>query len=233
MSVISSTLGLPGDRWATYLACLSSTLGHADRIIPFKNYLTALLLLGEGKSVEALAARLAPAAAKRLHQSLHHFVTEAPWSDSALLAEVRNGVLPVMEKKDPISAWFVEEMMIPINNESGGMLHPFVTMDVPGGVMLQIRNGTVQNFIDLMQRTALDRPIVDQTEMADRYDFSLRWKPGNDQFTGSYHWTPSPSENPLPDLFTAIQDQLGLKLESSEADIDVLVIDHVEKPLME
>ncbi len=120
-----------------------------------------------------------------------------------------------------------------IKNESGRVLHPFIETDVPGGVMLHITNGTVRDFINIMQRTAMDRPIVDQTEMADRYDFSLWWEPGKDQFTGSYHWTPSPSQNRLPDLYTAMQDQLGLTLEPSEADVDVLVIDHVEKPLME
>ena len=68
---------------------LAKAAGHADRATPLKNYCTGLLLPGERKSVEPMAARLAPDNVRRTHQSLHHLVAEAPWSDEAVLGTVR------------------------------------------------------------------------------------------------------------------------------------------------
>src|SRR4051812_42092354 len=64
---------------------LAQAAGHADRAIPLKNYCTGLLLPGERKSVEPIAARLAPDSVRRMHQSLHHVVADAPWSDQTVL----------------------------------------------------------------------------------------------------------------------------------------------------
>ena len=76
-------------RFAAYVEALSSALGHADRKAPLKAYCTGLLLPGERKSVEPMAARVAPGRVQAAHQSLHHFVAKAEWSDAAVLAEVR------------------------------------------------------------------------------------------------------------------------------------------------
>jgi SRSO17 transposase len=56
-----------------------------------------------------MAARLAPDHVQRMHQSLHHFVAQSPWSDADLLRQVRNYVLPAMQKKGPVTAWIVDE----------------------------------------------------------------------------------------------------------------------------
>ena len=82
------------ERFAAYVEALSSALGHADRRAPLKAYCTGLLLPGERKSVEPMAARVAPGAGQAAHQSLHHFVAKAEWSDAAVLAVVRAQVLP-------------------------------------------------------------------------------------------------------------------------------------------
>ena len=70
------------------------------------------------------------------------------------------------------------------------------------------------------------RPVVDQTGLPGRYDFTLRW--GSEQSaepsTGAGGGTDAPS------LFTAIQEQLGLKLKPAKASMEVLVLDHVELP---
>ena len=58
-------------------------------IRPLKNYCTGLLLPGERKSVEPMAARLAPDNVRRMHQSLHHLVADAPWNDEEMLGQVR------------------------------------------------------------------------------------------------------------------------------------------------
>lgn len=72
---------------------IAAVLGHADRREPFAHYCTGLLLPGERKSVEPMAAQVAPDRVRSKHQSLHHFVADAPWSDAALLGAVREYVL--------------------------------------------------------------------------------------------------------------------------------------------
>jgi SRSO17 transposase len=96
-------------RLAAYLDWLAQAAGHADRIPPLRNYCTGLLLDGERKSVEPMAARLAPDHVQSMHQSLHHFVAQAPWSDADMLRQVRNYVLPTMQKNGPVTAWIVDE----------------------------------------------------------------------------------------------------------------------------
>jgi SRSO17 transposase len=88
---------------------LASAAGHADRIEPLRNYCTGLLLDGERKSVEPMAARLAPDHVQRMHESLHHFVAQSPWKDADLLRQVRRYVLPAMQKSGPVAAWIVDE----------------------------------------------------------------------------------------------------------------------------
>jgi SRSO17 transposase len=96
-------------RLAAYLDWLAQAVGHADRNLPLRNYCTGLLLDGERKSVEPMAARLAPDHVQRMHESLHHFVAQAPWSDADMLRQVRNYVLPAMQKNGPVRAWIVDE----------------------------------------------------------------------------------------------------------------------------
>jgi SRSO17 transposase len=68
---------------------LSSALGQADRAAPFYSYCAELLLPGDSKSVEPMAARVQPGRAQAAHQSFHHFVAKADWSDDIMLATVR------------------------------------------------------------------------------------------------------------------------------------------------
>jgi SRSO17 transposase len=88
---------------------LAQAVGHADRKLPLRNYCTGLLLDGERKSVEPMAARLAPDHVQSMHESLHHFVAQSPWSDDDMLRQVRNYVLPAMQKMGPVTAWIVDE----------------------------------------------------------------------------------------------------------------------------
>src|SRR5437773_5300064 len=88
---------------------LANAAGHADRRTPLKNYCRGLLLPGERKSVEPMAARLTPDNVRRMHQSLHHLVADAPWSDEEVLAEVRSYVLTAMRRQSPVRAWIVDD----------------------------------------------------------------------------------------------------------------------------
>jgi SRSO17 transposase len=92
---------------------LAKAAGHADRHGPLKSYCKGLLLPGERKSIEPMAARLAPDEVRRMHQSLHHVVAAAPWSDDEILAEVRRQVLPAMQKHGPVVAWIVDDTGFP------------------------------------------------------------------------------------------------------------------------
>src|SRR5437763_17207019 len=85
-------------RLAAYIEGLANAAGHEDRHAPLKNYCKGLLLPGERKSVEPMAARLDPQNVQPMRQSLHHLVAKAPWSDETLLGEVRHQVLPAMRK---------------------------------------------------------------------------------------------------------------------------------------
>jgi len=109
MSTNSVAPGAQQRRFAAYLDRLAQAAGHLDRAVPLKSYCTGLLLPGERKSVEPMAARLCPDKVRQTHQSLHHVVAHAPWSDEDLLQAVRQYVLPAMQKQSPIVAWVVDD----------------------------------------------------------------------------------------------------------------------------
>ena len=73
----------------------------------------------------------------------------------------------------------------------------------------------------------LDRTVVDRTGIAGLIDYDLSWTPDLPPNPNAGERSPT---NAGPSLFTALQEQLGLKLESSRGPVDVLVIDHVERP---
>lgn len=100
-------------RFGAYLDRLAAAFGHADRQTPVRHYCTGLLLPGERKSVEPMAARVAPRAVRATHQSMHHLVAAAPWDDAAVLAAVRDFVRPALEAHGPVEAWIVDDTAIP------------------------------------------------------------------------------------------------------------------------
>jgi uncharacterized protein (TIGR03435 family) len=98
--------------------------------------------------------------------------------------------------------------------------------------VLPATNATMADLAGVMQTAVLDRPVVDRTALAGRYDFTLRWTPDESQFSGLGVPVPAPSNDPNapPGLFTAIQEQLGLKLDATRAPVEVLVVDAVARP---
>jgi SRSO17 transposase len=92
---------------------LAQAAEHLDRHAPLKNYCMGLLLPGERKSIEPMAARLDPAHVQPMRQCLHHLVAKAPWSDEAMLEQVRRQVLPAMQKQGPVVAWIVDDTGFP------------------------------------------------------------------------------------------------------------------------
>src|SRR3984885_11929354 len=100
-------------RFAAYVEGLASVIGHADRIGPLRDYCIGLILPGERKSVEPMAARTAPARTSAQHQSLLNFVGVASWSDEEVLGKVREMVLPTIERHGPIEAWIIDDTGFP------------------------------------------------------------------------------------------------------------------------
>jgi uncharacterized protein (TIGR03435 family) len=98
--------------------------------------------------------------------------------------------------------------------------------------VLNVHNATMGDFAHLMQSAVLDRPVVDETSLDGKWNFTLKWTPDVSQFAGMGIKVPPPSgaADAPPVLFTAIQEQIGLKLEAGKAPVDVLVLDHVEQP---
>jgi SRSO17 transposase len=86
-------------RFEDYVSMIAGHLGHADRVEPFRGYCAGLMLPGERKSVEPMAARVAPMAVRSAHQRLHHFVADAAWSDAAVLGAVCGHVLRAAGKR--------------------------------------------------------------------------------------------------------------------------------------
>jgi len=101
---------------------------------------------------------------------------------------------------------------------------------------LIVRNLNMAEFATWMQSGVMDKPVVDHTELTGKYDFTLKWTPDDSQFAqfrGVTGPTPPPAgDNPdaPPGLYTAMPEQIGLKIEAGKAMDDVIVIDHVEKP---
>jgi uncharacterized protein (TIGR03435 family) len=98
----------------------------------------------------------------------------------------------------------------------------------PQRIVLPARNATMGDLASLMQRAMLDRPVVDKTGLTGRYDFDLEWAPDETQFGGE---VPAASADaPSAPLFSAIQQQLGLKLEAARGPVEALVVDKAERP---
>jgi uncharacterized protein (TIGR03435 family) len=108
--------------------------------------------------------------------------------------------------------------------KNGARLHE-VTPDgtarvTPGARGISAKQVSMGRFAELLSNK-LDRPVVDKTGLTGVFDISLQWTPD----AGT-----APADDPGPSVFTAIQEQLGLKLEAHKDTIPTLVIDHVEKP---
>ena len=101
------------ERLAAYLDGIAAVLGHAGRPASARAYCTGLLLPGERKSVEPMAARIAPDRVQARHQCLHHVVAKAAWDDASVLGAVRERVLPGIERHGPVRYWIVDDTSFP------------------------------------------------------------------------------------------------------------------------
>jgi SRSO17 transposase len=102
-----------GSRFEEYVELLGSEIGHADRLPALRSYLLGLLLPGDRKSVEPMAAKIDPFHVSATHQSMHHFVSNAPWDDREILAVARDYALRQLERHGPVGAFVVDDTGMP------------------------------------------------------------------------------------------------------------------------
>ena len=103
-----------------------------------------------------------------------------------------------------------------------------VNVVYPQSIKLPARNVTMGDFASMLQRAVVDRPVVDKTGLSGKYDFDLEWAPDESQFNGEV--APASAEASAAPLFTAIQQQLGLRLVAAKGPVDALVVDKAQRP---
>ena len=96
-----------------YLELQGAAIGHADRREPLRAYLTGRLLAGERKRVEPMAAKIDPRHVSARHQSMQHFVAQAPWDERAVIGVAREYALEQLERHGPVAAWVVDDTALP------------------------------------------------------------------------------------------------------------------------
>jgi len=105
---------------------------------------------------------------------------------------------------------------------------PLIFVVSPQAVRLPGRDASVAELASVLQRAALDHPVLDRTGLSGRYDFDLEFAPDDAVFGGALG--KGPDDAAKPGLFAAIQQELGLRLEATKGSVEVMVIDHVERP---
>ena len=98
----------------------------------------------------------------------------------------------------------------------------------PGKIEIPAKSVSMDDFVAMLQRATLDRPTVNRTGLTGKYDFDLVWAQDESQYAGQV--AKAPDDSPDPPLFTALQEQLGLKLEATRGMVAAMVVDAATKP---
>ncbi|MHB9021013.1 MAG: IS701 family transposase, partial [Halothiobacillus sp.] len=155
-------------RFEAYCDELVGSLAHADRSQPARWYLKGLMLPGSRKSVEPMAARVCPHAVRSAHQSMHHLVADADWSDDALLTTVARLVLPSLTAGSNAVTWIIDDTGFP----KKGIHSVGVTRQYCGQVgktdncrvAVSLSLGTAAGSLPLSYRLYLPREWTDDAE---------------------------------------------------------------------
>ncbi len=98
----------------------------------------------------------------------------------------------------------------------------------PDRIEVPARSVTMDDFVAMLQRATLDKPTVNRTGLTGKYDFDLHFAQDETQYGGEVPKAPDDAQS--PPLFTAVQEQLGLRLEATRGTVSTLVVDEVVKP---
>src|SRR6201997_4242784 len=171
-------------RFAAYVEALGVVVGHADRQQPMHDYCLGLLMPIDRESVEPMAAVTAPGQVAAKHQSLLHFVGNAPWSDATMLAKVSELVLPAIERSGPIEAWIIDDTGFPKKGRPWvgwprqycGQLGKQDNCQVAVSLSLANHDGSlpVAYRLYLPQEWASDRERRDKAKGADTIEFQTK-----------------------------------------------------------
>jgi uncharacterized protein (TIGR03435 family) len=102
------------------------------------------------------------------------------------------------------------------------------TLRYPRAGLLPARSATMTELAQSLQTAVMDRPVINQTTIDGRFDFTLDWMPDETQF--ATFGTPNVPDTGKPNIYEAFREQLGLRLEATRAPADIIVIDRIEKP---
>src|SRR5437773_2998128 len=188
--------GGSGARFAAYVERLGTVLGHADRQEPLHDYCLGLLMPIERKSVEPMAAVTAPAQVAAKHQSLLHFVGNAPWWGAAMLGKVSELGLPVIERSGPIEAWIIDDTGFPkkgrhsvgVTRQYCGQLGKQDNCQVAVSLSLANHDGSlpVAYRLYLPQEWASDRERRDKAKVPDTIEFQTKPEIALEQIKSAY-----------------------------------------------
>jgi len=195
-----------------------------------------------------IEAKVDESVADRLHElSFDQRLIEYRHMLQTLLKE-RFGLVFHWETKElPVYALVVTKSGPKIEEAKPGDTYPNGMKDLygrgHGDIMLSWRGKLIGQGVSIaflvheLSQQQLGRPVLDRTGLTGKYDFNLHWAPVENQGTllkGFEVEQPTGSalspESSGPSIFTAIQEQLGLKLEPQRGPVEILVIDHVERP---
>ena len=110
---MANRLEISEQNFMAYLERLTAAVGHADRHEPLRVYLEGLLLPGDRKSVEPMAARIDPRHVRSRHQSMHHFVATSPWDAQKIIHSARDYALEEFEHHGGVQAWVLDDTSYP------------------------------------------------------------------------------------------------------------------------
>ena len=175
------------EEWfAEYVEQLGAVLGHADRRPPLEAYLTGLLLPGKRKSVEPMAAKIEPRRVRACHQSMHHFVANAPWDDDAVLGVAVDYVLAQMVRHGSVGAWLIDDTGIPkkgrhsvgVARQYCGVLGKRANCQVAVAISLANATMSVPCFYQLYlpETWAKDRVRRAEAYVPDEVRFQTKWR---------------------------------------------------------
>lgn len=99
-----------------------------------------------------------------------------------------------------------------------------------GGMEFALYGSPTSGYANYLQQALVDRPVLDHTSLPGKYDYDVTFLPDQTMFGGRFRPSPDTLANAAPNFFTAIQEQLGLKLTPANASANVLVVDHLEPP---
>jgi uncharacterized protein (TIGR03435 family) len=100
----------------------------------------------------------------------------------------------------------------------------------PGGMTIFVRNATLEDFAVYLQLIVLDGPVVDLTGLSGRFDFQVTYTPDGAIFNGHPPRPATQTAAPAPSLADALRQQLGLELNAEKTFVDVIAVDHAERP---